>query len=102
MRTGVRARARRDESCLNDISLEQVEGLESLGSDGRVVGRAKARNATEATEERLWTIVGTGRERMWKRGLDLFGGFLGIFLGNYLGSEFKNGWRCDTIKHVTS
>ena len=42
MRTGVRARG--DESCLNDISLEQVEGLEALGGDGRVVGRAKARN----------------------------------------------------------
>ena len=82
MRTGVRARG--DESCLNDISLEQVEGLEALGGDGRVVGRAKARNATEAAEERLWMIVGGQGGRGCGEGFgDLFGDFEGEVLGRF-------------------
>ena len=73
-------------SCLNDMSLKQVEGLEALGSDGRVVGRAKARNATEAAGERLWTIVGD------REGMDVEERFWGLFWGDFLGEEFKNEW----------
>ena len=72
-------------SCLNDISLKQVEGLEALGSDGRVVGRAKARNATEAAGERLWTIVGD------RKGMDVEERFWDLFWRS-LGEEFKNEW----------